>query len=72
MACDHGRDHVVPDEAQPGATRSHPADHLQLDAAHIYVHAGEFSGRTGDLLGLEQHTVGAAAERDHAPPRRED
>ena len=31
-----------------------------------------FSGRAGDLLGLEQHALGAAAERDHAQARRQD
>ena len=29
-------------------------------------------GRPRDLLGLEQHAVGAAAERDHAQARRQD
>ena len=29
------------------------ADDLQLDAADLHVHAGEFPGRPGDLLGLE-------------------
>src|SRR6185369_5817773 len=60
------------DEAQSGAARSDPADDLQLDADHLHFHAGKFPGRAGDLLGLEQHALGHAAERDHAPERRQD
>ncbi len=48
------------------------ADDLQLDAADLHLHAGELPGGAGDLLGLEQHAVGAAAERDHAQARRQD
>ena len=44
---------------------------LRLDAADLHLHAGGFSGRSRDLLGLEQHVVGAAAELHHAPQRRE-
>ena len=66
LADHHGRHHVGADEAQSGAARSDPADDLQLDAADLHLHAGELPGRTGDLLGLEQHALGAAAERDHA------
>ena len=72
LAGHHGRHHVGADEAQPGAARSDPADDLQLDAAHLHLHAGEFPGRPGDLLGLEQLALGAAAERDHASQRRQD
>ena len=72
LAGDHGRDHVGADEAQPGAARSDPADDLQLDAADLHLHAGELPGGPGDLLGLEQLALGAAAERDHAQERRED
>jgi YidC/Oxa1 family membrane protein insertase len=45
--------------------------HLQLDAAYLHLHAGQIPSRAGDLLGLEQHALGAPAERDHASPRRE-
>src|SRR4029077_10104577 len=34
--------------------------------------ARELLGRAGDLLGLEQFALGRAAERDHAPARRQD
>ena len=72
LAGDHGRDHVGADEAQPGAAGSDPADDLQLDAADLHLHAGEIPGRARDLLGLEQLALGGAAERHHAPPRRQD
>ena len=72
LAGDHGRDHVGADEAQPGAARSDPADDLQLDAADLHLHAGKIPGRPRHLLGLEQLALGVAAERDHAPPRRQD
>ena len=72
LAGDHGRHHVGADEAQSGAAGSDPADDLQLDADHLHLHAGEFPGRAGDLLGLEQHALGDAAERDHAQERRQD
>ncbi len=39
---------------------------------HLHLHARAFCGRTGDLLGLEQHAVRAPAGRHHAPARRED
>ncbi len=72
LAADHGRDHVVPDEAQPAAARPDPGDDLQLHADHLHLHAGELPGRTGDLLGLEQHALGRPAERDHAQARGQD
>ncbi len=69
---DHGHHHVGADEAQSGTARSDPGDDLQLDAADLHFHAGELPRRSGDLLGLEQLAVGAAAERDHAQARRQD
>ena len=72
LAAHHGRDHVVPDEAQSAAARSDAGDDLQLHADHLHLHAGELSGRAGDLLGLEQHALGRAAECDHAQARRQD
>ena len=72
VAAHHGRDHVVPDEAQSAAAGSDPEDDLRLDADHLHLHAGELLRRTGDLLGLEQHALGAAAEHDHAQARRQD
>ena len=69
---DHGHHHVGADEAQSAAARSDAADDLQLDAAHFHLHAGKLPGRAGDLLGLEQYALGAPAERDHAPQRRQD
>ncbi len=70
---DHHGDHdVVPDEAQPGAAGPDPEDDLRLDAVDLHLHAGELLGRTGDLLGVEQHAVGHAAELHHAPARRQD
>ena len=71
VASDHGCDHVGADEAQPGAAGSGAGEDLQLDAAALHVHAGELSGRTGDLLGMEQHAFGAAAERHHAQAWRQ-
>ena len=44
---------------------------FDLDAADLHLHAGGLPGGAGDLLGLEQHAVGAAAELHHAPQRRE-
>ena len=72
VAAHHGRDHVVPDEAQSAAAGSDPEDDLRLYADHLHLHAGELLRRTGDLLGLEQHALGAAAEHDHAQARRQD
>ena len=46
-------------------------DDLRLDAADLHLHAGGLPGRSGDLLGLEQSVVGAAAELHHAQERRE-
>jgi hypothetical protein len=62
VAAHHGRDHVVPDEAQSAAAGSDPEDDLRLHADHLHLHAGELLRRPGDLLGLEQHALGAAAE----------
>ena len=72
LAADHGRHHVAADEAQSGAARSDAGDDLQLDADDLHLHAGALPGRPGDLLGLEQLALGAAAERDHAQARRQD
>ena len=71
LADHHGHHDVVPDEAQPDAAGSDPAADLRLDAADLHLHAGGLPGGPGDLLGLEQHAVGAAAELHHAPQRRE-
>ena len=71
LADHHGHHDVVPDEAQSDAAGSDPADDLYLDAADLHLHAGGLPGRSRDLLGLEQHLVGAAAELHHAPQRRE-
>ena len=71
LADDHGHHDVVPDEAQPDAAGSDPEDDLRLDAADLHLHAGGFPGGSRDLLGLEQHPLGAAAELHHAPQRRE-
>ena len=60
------------DEAQSAAARSDPEDDLRLDADHLHLHAGELLRRPGDLLGLEQHALGAAAEHHHAQARRQD
>ena len=72
VAADHGRDHVGADEAQPVAARPDAGDDLQLDAGDLHLHAGQLPGGPGDLLGLEQHAVGGAAERHHAQARGED
>ena len=71
LADHHGHHDVVPDEAQSDAAGSDPEDDLRLDAADLHLHAGRLPGGPGDLLGLEQHAVGAAAELHHAPQRRE-
>ncbi len=71
LADHHGHHDVVPDEAQSDAAGSDPADDLRLDAADLHLHAGRLPGGSGDLLGLEQHAVGAAAELHHAPQWRE-
>ena len=71
LADHHGHHDVVPDEAQSDAAGSDPADDLRLDAADLHLHAGGLPGGPRDLLGLEQHAVGAAAELHHAPQRRE-
>ena len=72
VAAHHGRDHVVPDEAQSAAAGPDPEDDLRLHADHLHLHAGELLRRPGDLLGLEQYALGAAAERDHAQAWRQD
>ena len=71
LADHHGHHDVVPDEAQPDAAGSDPEDDLRLDAADLHLHAGGLPGGPRDLLGLEQHAVGAAAELHHAQERRE-
>ena len=71
LADHHGHHDVVPDEAQSDAARSDPADDLRLDAADLHLHARGLPGGSGDLLGVEQHAVGAAAELHHAPQWRE-
>ena len=72
LADRHGHHDVVPDEAQPGAARPDAEDDLRLDAADLHLHAGVVLGRPGDLLGLEQHALGAAAVVHHAQARRQD
>src|SRR5262249_55058933 len=72
LAADHGRDHVVPDEAQPAAAGPDPEDDLRLDADHLHLHACGVFRRPCDLLGLEQHALGDPAEPDHAQARRQD
>ena len=71
LADHHGHHDVVPDEAEPDAAGSDAADDLRLDAADLHLHARGLPGRPRDLLGLEQHAVGAAAELHHAPQWRE-
>ena len=44
---------------------------FDVDAADLHLHAGRLPGGSRDLLGLEQHALGAAAELHHAPQRRE-
>ena len=66
LADHHGHHDVVPDEAQSDAAGSDPEDDLRLDAADLHLHAGRLPGRSGDLLGLEQPALGAAAELHHA------
>ena len=72
VAADHGLHHVPADEAQPGAAGPDPEDAVRLDAGDVHLHAGEFFGRAGDLLGLEQPSVDHAAELHHAQARGED
>ena len=72
LADHHGHHDVDPDEAQSGAAGPDAEDDLRLDAADLHLHAGVVLGRPGDLLGLEQHAVGAPAERHHAQARRQD
>ena len=71
LADHHGHHDVVPDEAEPDAAGSDPEDDLRLDAADLHLHAGRLPGGSGDLLGLEQPALGAAAELHHAQERRE-
>ena len=71
LADHHGHHDVVPDEAEPDAAGSDAAADLQLDAADLHLHAGGLPGGPRDLLGLEQHALGAPAELHHAPQRRE-
>ena len=71
LADHHGHHDVVPDEAEPDAAGSDPEDDLRLDAADLHLHAGGLPGGSGDLLGLEQPALGAAAELHHAQERRE-
>ena len=65
LADHHGHHDVVPDEAESGAAGSDAEDDLRLDAADLHLHAGELPGRPRDLLGLEQHALGAAAVLHH-------
>ena len=66
VAADHGHDDVGADAAEPAAARSRAAEDLQLDAGDLHLHAGIVPVRPGDLLGLEQRAVAAAAVHDHA------
>jgi hypothetical protein len=69
LAGHHGHHHVGADAPQPAAGRSHPGNHLQLDAGDLHLHAGHFPGRVGDLLGLEQLPFHSPAMGDHEAPR---
>ena len=63
---DHGHDDVGADAAEPAAARPRAAEDLQLDAGDLHLHAGVVPVGPGDLLGLEQRAVAAAAVHDHA------
>ncbi len=65
LADHHGHHHVDADASQSDASRSHPGDDVQLDAADLHLHAGELSGGAGDLLGMEQQPVDPSADADH-------
>jgi membrane protein insertase Oxa1/YidC/SpoIIIJ len=72
LAADHGHHHVPADAHEPGAAGPDPGDDLQLDAGGLHLHAGDLPGRSGDLLGVEQHAVDHPAGRHHEEKRRQD
>src|SRR5689334_11973383 len=41
---------VAADQSEPAARRSGPGEDLRPDADPLHFHAGEFPGRSGDLL----------------------
>ena len=72
VAAHHGHDDVGADAAEPAAARPRAAEDLQLDAGDLHFHAGVVPVGPGDLLGLEQRAVAAAAVHDHAQEQHRD
>lgn len=72
LADHHGADHGRPAGAQPAAAGSDAGAHLRHAAHRLHLRAGAVRGRPGDLLGLEQFPLGAAAIHHHAAPRERD
>ncbi len=61
LAADHGRVDVGADEDEPGAGRPGAEDDVRLDAGDLHLHAGLVPGGPGDLLDLEQSSVGVCS-----------
>ena len=57
---------LKPDTDGPG-----PGQDFHVYADHLHLPAGPVPGRSGDLLGLEQHSVDLAAMGHHAAARRQ-
>src|SRR5471030_2335669 len=59
-----------PDQAEPAAARSGAGQDVRLHAADLHLHVRHFPGGAGDLLRLEQSSVGGAAGFHHEARRR--
>ncbi len=61
LAAGDGLHDVLPAEAEPAAARPGAGEDLPVDADHVHLHAGQFPGRAGDLLDLQQPADDRAA-----------
>ena len=71
LAADHGHHHVPADAHEPDTAGSDAGHAVHLDAAGLHLHAGQLPGRSGHLLGLEQHAVDHPAGVHHETPWRQ-
>ena len=65
VAADHGNNHVFTAEAEPSAGGPDTGQDIHVSSHHVYLPAGPLPGRTGDLLGVEQHPLYRPAVDHH-------
>jgi hypothetical protein len=68
-AAGHGCHQLHPDEAQPGPARSHPGQGDDDDAHPLHLHVPVVPGRSGAVLGGQQHPVHRPAMADQPDDR---